>query len=325
WDPHGSVCRRSASRSLRAIPFPAPPGPAPTCAPVVGPRDRCGPRTCPSRGGGRHGWHGPRSPRPHGRSANRVDNHSPQRRQSWAASPLKPWATGRPGPLFLIHRRRSLSLGSFAGGDSCLPSSSFHPLPFAFALPTLSLPPARRRAISTPRRLGKRGSRLPLLLLEGSPFRMAKTNSAIKPKKPAGPHKANVTTVRQAIEAGAGILRLAPTWVPRSFLMPGRRIKLAPQDVYALGAHRGGIDERWFSSTTAAASEGAPPDEGLSYVVLDGKRAFTLKHAVGLEGERLVGKAIWSRYKRWPVYSKFFDNLGPIPHHMHQNNDQAAK
>jgi hypothetical protein len=154
---------------------------------------------------------------------------------------------------------------------------------------------------------------------------MAKTNSAIKTKKPAGPHKANVTTVRQAIEAGAGILRLAPTWVPRSFLMPGRRIKLAPQDVYALGAHRGGIDERWFSSTTAAANEGAPPDEGLSYVVLDGKRAFTLKDAVGLEGERLVGKAIWSRYKRWPVYSKFFDNLGPIPHHMHQNNDQAAK
>ncbi|HMF12060.1 MAG TPA: hypothetical protein VKE94_07125 [Gemmataceae bacterium] len=154
---------------------------------------------------------------------------------------------------------------------------------------------------------------------------MAKTNSAIKTKKPAGPHKANVTTVRQAIEAGAGILRLAPTWVPRSFLMPGRRIKLAPQDVYALGAHRGGIDERWFSSTTAAANEGAPPDEGLSYVVLDGKRAFTLKDAVGLEGERLVGKAIWGRYKRWPVYSKFFDNLGPIPHHMHQNNAQAAK
>ena len=22
--------------------------------------------------------------------------------------------------------------------------------------------------------------------------------------------------------------------------------------------------------------------------------------------------------QRWPVYSKFFDNMGPIPHHMHQ-------
>jgi hypothetical protein len=131
--------------------------------------------------------------------------------------------------------------------------------------------------------------------------------------------------VRRALEAGEGLLRLAPTWVPRSFLMPGRRIKLAPQDVYALGAHRGGIDERWFASTTPAANEGAPPDEGLSYAVVDGKRAFTLKEAVALEGAKLVGKPIWDRYARWPVYSKFFDNLGPIPHHMHQNDEQAAK
>src|SRR5262249_35502105 len=151
---------------------------------------------------------------------------------------------------------------------------------------------------------------------------MAKKSTTTKTKQADTPH-ADSALVTQAIEAGAGILRLAPTWVPRSFLMPGRRIKLAPQDVYARGAQRGGIDERWFSSTTAAANEGAPPDEGLSYVVLDGKRAFTLKDAVGLEGDRLVGKAIWSRYKRWPVYSKFFDNLGPIPHHMHQTQEQA--
>jgi hypothetical protein len=130
--------------------------------------------------------------------------------------------------------------------------------------------------------------------------------------------------VRQAVEAGEGLLRLAPTWVPRAFLMPGRRLKLAPQDLYALGAHRGGIDERWFASTTPAANEGAPPDEGLSYVVVNGQRAFTLRDAVGQEGAKLVGSDIWDRYKRWPVYSKFFDNLGPIPHHMHQNNKQAT-
>ncbi len=73
--------------------------------------------------------------------------------------------------------------------------------------------------------------------------------------------------------------------------MPGRRIKLAPQDLYAFGAHRGGIDERWFASTTPAANENRVPDEGLSYVVHDGKRAFTLKEAVEQEGQRLVGAA----------------------------------
>ena len=30
----------------------------------------------------------------------------------------------------------------------------------------------------------------------------------------------------QAMEQGKGVLRLAPNWVPRSFCVPGRRIKL---------------------------------------------------------------------------------------------------
>jgi hypothetical protein len=130
---------------------------------------------------------------------------------------------------------------------------------------------------------------------------------------------------RSALDAGEGILRLAPTWVPRSFLMPGARLKLAAQDLYALGTHRGGIDERWFSSTTPAANEGAPPDEGLSYVVSDSKTRFTLKDAIDAHGPEMIGEAIWNKYKRWPVYSKFFDNLGPIPHHMHQTQAQAQK
>jgi len=86
-------------------------------------------------------------------------------------------------------------------------------------------------------------------------------------------------TTRQALEAGEGILRLAPTWVPRSYLMPGRRLKLAQCDLYAYGAHRGGIDERWFGSTTPAMNDNRTPDEGLSYVVSEGNR-FTLKEAV---------------------------------------------
>jgi hypothetical protein len=152
-----------------------------------------------------------------------------------------------------------------------------------------------------------------------------KSASTTKTKQTPTTHPGAASAVRKALEAGEGLLRLAPTWVPRSFLMPGRRLKLAPQDLYALGAHRGGIDERWFASTTPAANEGAPPDEGLSYVVREGKRACTLRDAVEAEGPRLVGSGIWEKYHRWPVYSKFFDNLGPIPHHMHQNNEQAAR
>lgn len=128
---------------------------------------------------------------------------------------------------------------------------------------------------------------------------------------------------KAAFEAGEGLLRLAPTWVPRSFLQPGRRIKLHPADYYAFGKHRGGIDERWFASTTPAANDNRTEDEGLSYVVNGGDR-FTLKDAVDALGGQAIGQKIWDTYKRWPVYSKFFDNMGPIPHHMHQNAEQAA-
>ncbi|WP_339735827.1 hypothetical protein [uncultured Gimesia sp.] len=126
-----------------------------------------------------------------------------------------------------------------------------------------------------------------------------------------------------ALTEGGGIFRLSPTWVPRSFLQPGRRLKLHPNDYYALGTHRGGIDERWFGSTTVAANEGAPDDEGLSYCVFGGEK-FTLRDAIAELGAEVIGDTIWGKYNRWPVYSKFFDNMGPIPHHMHQNAEQAA-
>lgn len=125
-----------------------------------------------------------------------------------------------------------------------------------------------------------------------------------------------------ALDAGGGLLRLTPTWVPRSFLHPGKRIKLHPDDYYAFGADRGGIDERWFASTTEAMNENRTPDEGLSYVAFEGKR-FTLREAVATAGARLVGRKMYDQYKKWPVYSKFFDNMGPIPHHMHQKPEHA--
>jgi hypothetical protein len=134
-----------------------------------------------------------------------------------------------------------------------------------------------------------------------------------------------ISLVREALAAGEGIVRLAPCWVPRSFLMPGGRLKLDPRDLYALGAHRGGIDERWFSSTTQAANgPGTPEDEGLSYIAIDGQRVL-LREAVASLGEEILGAHVMARYGGWNVLCKFFDNLGPIPHHMHQLDEHAKK
>ena len=58
-------------------------------------------------------------------------------------------------------------------------------------------------------------------------------------------------------------------------------------------------------------------------MVFENKRC-QLRSAVAELGAGLIGDDIWSKYGKWPVYSKFFDNMGPIPHHMHQNAAQAA-
>jgi hypothetical protein len=126
-------------------------------------------------------------------------------------------------------------------------------------------------------------------------------------------------TVQLALEQGDGIYRLAPAWVPRSFCIPGRRLKLHDLDYYALGTNRGGIDERWFASTIKADNGPLTGEfEGLSMIVFEGKAEVPLATAVQeLKGE-VVGDGIWNKFKEWPMYSKFFDNEEPLPHHLHQ-------
>lgn len=127
---------------------------------------------------------------------------------------------------------------------------------------------------------------------------------------------AEKSIAERALEQGKGVLRLTPTWVPRSFCVPGRRIKLHPDDYYVLGGARGGIDERWLSSTTPAKNGPLTGEfEGLSFVIFidNGKEyKFLLRDAIDeLKGE-IIGDRLWNEYESWPMYSKFFDNMGPL-------------
>ena len=120
--------------------------------------------------------------------------------------------------------------------------------------------------------------------------------------------------VDEALEAGEGIFRLAPCWVPRKFLVPGGRLKLHPHDLYAFGTQRGGIDERWLCSVTKADNgPEALDDEGLSHVVHAGAEAL-LRDALEQIGET-----------HWEVLAKLFDNRVPIPFHLHPREQHAAR
>ena len=135
-------------------------------------------------------------------------------------------------------------------------------------------------------------------------------------------------SIRQALDnalnAGEGILHMFPCWVPRAFAVPGRRLRLAEEDLYAYGIHRGGIDERWLCSTTKPANgPDMEPNEGLSeFIDPDGHR-YTLKEAVDENAAAVIGAEVYEKYGRWPTLGKLFDNKGPLPFHLHPDTEHA--
>jgi len=139
---------------------------------------------------------------------------------------------------------------------------------------------------------------------------------------------AKASVIHEAFDKGKGILRMAPNFVPRPFARAGRRLRLHPDDYYALGIVRGSIKERWFSSVTPAMNgELAPEDEGMSYVAPgnDPKDKFLFRDAVEELGAAIIGRQLTQDYGTWPMYSKFFDYLTPLFHHLHLDDLAAGR
>lgn len=135
-------------------------------------------------------------------------------------------------------------------------------------------------------------------------------------------------TLSRILKENGGILNLIPVFVPRRFGTCGRRLRLHPDDYFALGTQRGSIKERWFSSVICAMNgPAAAPDEGMSYVNVTGNTAdkVSLKEFVDLLGADLIGTELFQKYHTWPMYSKFFDYEGPLFHHVHLDFEAAAR
>lgn len=134
--------------------------------------------------------------------------------------------------------------------------------------------------------------------------------------------------IRKYFDSQGGILPLIPTFVPRRFGNAGRRLRLHPDDYYALGTKRGSMKERWFSSVIAAMNgPEAAPDEGMSYVNMKdaSEDKISLKDFVDTLKGDIIGESCYARHNTWPMYSKFFDYEGPLFHHMHLGFEEAAR
>ena len=133
---------------------------------------------------------------------------------------------------------------------------------------------------------------------------------------------ANRDLVDQALSDGDGIVRLTPAWVARDFLPPGHRLGL-PDDAYDLG-ERGHLCERWLASTTKADNRIGPPDEGLSYIALEGPEPISLKTAVESDPVAIMGEEYAATHAGLGRLAKIFDYSTRLPLHLHQRKEHAA-
>lgn len=124
----------------------------------------------------------------------------------------------------------------------------------------------------------------------------------------------------ELLKKGDGILHLTPSWVPRPFNEPGRRLRLHPDDYFAYGMDRGGICERWIGSVAHADNgEKTTEFEGLSFVLADEEtnEKVLLKEVIEDLGAGIIGEELYRKYGTWPTYTKFFDYDKPLFHHLH--------
>ena len=128
--------------------------------------------------------------------------------------------------------------------------------------------------------------------------------------------------LERALTDGDGILRLAPAWVARDFLPPGRRLGLA-EETYELGG-RGAWCERWLASTTSADNRVGPDDEGLSYLAIEGAEPITLREAVDGDPVAIMGEEYSATHEGLGRLAKIFDYSTRLPLHLHQRQEHAA-
>ncbi|MEA5014348.1 MAG: hypothetical protein VB099_07285 [Candidatus Limiplasma sp.] len=122
-----------------------------------------------------------------------------------------------------------------------------------------------------------------------------------------------------------GILEMVPDFIPRDSFMPGRRLRLHPDDYAYYGTELGMIEERWFCATAPVEHgvKNAPADLGMQYIDFGGQR-MTFKDAVSQLGSKLIGQKLWNEYGRWPMFSKFYDYATTSFFHVHPS-DEAAR
>jgi len=126
----------------------------------------------------------------------------------------------------------------------------------------------------------------------------------------------NYKIIEKIVEENDGILRLKPAFVARDFQKTGKRLGLKDEDYYV--GERGWISERWLGATNTPKNRIGPEDEGLSYLNIDSNLKISLKDAVLIAAELILGKEYSKLHKSLGRLCKIFSFNNRSPYHYHQ-------
>ena len=149
-------------------------------------------------------------------------------------------------------------------------------------------------------------------------------NEPVEPVVTTTTVNSTASAMDRAVDAGAGIVRLAPAWVPRSFFTPGRASASTPTTTSRWVKNRGGIDERWLGSTVRAENGPLTGRTRASAWSSDADgRCIPFDEFVGTTAARSSASGS-GRKRRLAGVLEVLRQLGPMPLHMHQRDEQAA-
>ena len=127
-----------------------------------------------------------------------------------------------------------------------------------------------------------------------------------------------------------GVLQLLHRYAGRPFCSPGTRLRLDEGSYYPDYMDGTGLDEIWMGCTVPIVTGvvdtrtgRAPFREGESHVLTPSGQVIALQDLILGNPEAVMGEKITAISKliygdpTWPIVSKKFDNLNPIPHHLH--------
>ncbi|MEZ6056732.1 MAG: hypothetical protein R3C01_08505 [Planctomycetaceae bacterium] len=127
-----------------------------------------------------------------------------------------------------------------------------------------------------------------------------------------------------------GVLQLLHRYAGRTFCTPGKRLRLDAESYYPDYMNGTGLDEIWMCCTVPIVTgvidtrtNKAPFREGEAHVLTPNGQVISLQDLISANPETVMGEKITAFSKAlygdptWPIVSKKFDNLNPIPHHLH--------